>query len=300
MPMSKRLISIIGPTATGKSDLAVFLAEQFNGEVISADSRQVFRGLDIGSGKITEEEKHGIPHHLLDVEDVRNEFTVSHFAKAAREAIEDIQSRGKLPILCGGSGFWVDTVTRGLVIPQVPPNESLRKELHARTNDELYKLLLEKDPVRAATIDRHNPLRLVRALEIAGALGSVPDKTYIAPPYPVLTIGISAPKETIDERIARRLDARIKEGMIDEVRKLMDAGVPAKRLFALGLEYRHVSMYIEGKYESERAMRDALLIDIIHFAKRQMTWFKRHKDIEWIAIKDFQKAKEIVSNWLKN
>ncbi|HXK38025.1 MAG TPA: tRNA (adenosine(37)-N6)-dimethylallyltransferase MiaA [Candidatus Paceibacterota bacterium] len=298
MSATPHLVSIIGPTATGKSDLAVFLAEQFNGEVVSADSRQVFKGLDIGSGKITPEEMHSIPHHLLDVEDVRNEFTVAHFAKAARAAIVDIQSRGKLPILCGGSGFWVDTVTRGLVIPQVPPNETLRKVLHSKTNDALYNLLLEKDPVRAATIDRHNPQRLVRALEIANALGSVPDKTYIAPPYPVLTIGITASKEIIDERIARRLDARIKEGMIDEVRKLMDAGVPSSRLYALGLEYRHVSMYLDGKYLSEKAMRDALLMDIVHFAKRQMTWFKRHKDIVWIGIKEFDKAQSAVAEWL--
>jgi tRNA dimethylallyltransferase len=299
MTTERRLISIIGPTATGKSDLAVFLAEQFSGEVISADSRQVFKGLDIGSGKITKEDMHGIPHHLLDVEDVRNEFTVSHFAAAARDAIEDIQSRGKIPILCGGSGFWVDTVTRGLVIPEVPPNDDLRASLHTKSNEELYRLLLEKDPVRAATIDRHNPLRLVRALEIASALGPVPDKTYIAPPYPVLTIGITAPKEGIDARIAKRLDARIQEGMIAEVKKLLDDGVPAKRLFALGLEYRHVSMYLEGKYETEKEMRDALLMDIIHFAKRQMTWFKRHADIKWIGIKEFAKAKEITDKWLE-
>lgn len=299
MSDTRHLVSIIGPTATGKSDLAVFLAERFGGEVISADSRQVFKGLDIGSGKITKAEMHGIPHHLLDVEDVRNEFTVAHFAKAARSAIVDIQSRGKLPILCGGSGFWVDTVTRGLVIPQVPPNEALRKELHAKTNDELYDLLLQKDPVRAATIDRHNPLRLVRALEIAMALGSVPDKTYVAPPYPVLTIGISASKEVIDERIAKRLDARLALGMIDEVRGLLDQGVPPKRLFALGLEYRHVSMYIKGAYATEKEMRDALLMDIIHFAKRQMTWFKRHKDIEWIGIGEFDKAATITAAWLK-
>jgi tRNA dimethylallyltransferase len=159
-------------------------------------------------------------------------------------------------------------------------------------------MLLEKDPVRAATIDRHNPLRLVRALEIASALGSVPDKTYVAPPYPVLTIGITAPKDVIDERIARRLDARIKEGMLEEVRGLMKSGVPSSRLYALGLEYRHVSMFIDGKYPSEKAMRDALLMDIIHFAKRQMTWFKRHKDIQWIGIKEFNKAKIIVTNWL--
>lgn len=299
MSRMNRLISIIGPTATGKSDLAVFLAEQFNGEIISADSRQVFRGLDIGSGKITKEEMHNIPHHLLDVEDVRNEFTVSHFADAARKAIIDIQSRGKLPILCGGSGFWVDTVTRGLVIPQVPPNEKLREELHAKSNDELYRMLLAKDPVRAATIDQHNPLRLVRALEIATALGAVPDKTYVAPPYPVLTIGIIAPKEVIDERIGRRLDARIKTGMLAEVKKLLDDGVPPNRLFALGLEYRHVSMFLLGKYATENEMRDALRMDIIHFARRQMTWFKRHKDIEWIGIGEYEKARAITENWLK-
>ncbi len=298
MTDSRHLISIIGPTATGKSDLAVFLALALDGEIISADSRQVFKGLDIGSGKITNAEMQGIPHHLIDVEDVRNEFTVSHFAEMARKEISDIQARGKLPILCGGSGFWVDTVTRGLVIPEVAPDEALRAKLYAHSNEELFKILQEKDPVRAATIDRQNPLRLVRAIEIASALGSVPDKTYIAPPYPVLTIGITADKEIIDARIAKRLDERLASGMIEEVRKLLADGVPAKRLYALGLEYRHVTMLLEGDYDSEEEMRDALYMDIVHFAKRQMTWFKKHKDIAWIGVGEKERALSIAKEWL--
>lgn len=297
--MDKALISVVGPTATGKSDLAVFLAENFNGEVISADSRQVFKGLDIGSGKITTEEMMGIPHHLLDIEDVRNEYTVSHFKKDAEAAILDISNRNKTPIMCGGTGFWVDTVTRGLIIPEVPPNENLRKELEKKSADELFEILNNKDKRRAAEIDRHNPYRLIRALEIIEALGSVPEKTYINPPYNLCTIGITAEKEVIDARILKRLDMRIEGGMINEIDSLLKDGVPAERLISLGLEYRHVTLYLTGKYNSEKEMRDALYMDIVHFAKRQMTWFKRHKDIHWISIGEYEKAKEIVEKHYK-
>lgn len=298
--MNQPLISIVGPTATGKSDLAVSIAESFNGEIISADSRQVFKGLDIGSGKITPAEMHGIPHHLLDIEDVRNEYTVSHFAKDARSHIVDILNRNKLPIICGGTGFWVDTVTRGLEIPEVPPNNALRAQLSLKTNDELFNELRSKDPRRAQEIDRHNPYRLIRALEIIEALGAVPAKTYKETPFQLLTIGISAPKEVIDARIAKRLDMRLEAGMIEEIKGLLDSGVPPERLIALGLEYRHVTLFLQGKYANKESMREALYFDIVHFAKRQMTWFKRHKDIRWITIGEYEKAKNIVSTWLKS
>ncbi len=296
--MNKPLLSIVGPTATGKSDMAVYIAKHFNGEIISADSRQVYKGLDIGSGKITKDEMQGISHYLLDVADVRDEFTVSHFKINAENALTDIESRNKLPIICGGTGFWVDTLTRGLEIPKVEPNPEFRKSLENKSNEELFEMLEAKDKRRAAEIDRHNPYRLIRALEIIETLGSVPEKTYLDTGYNLCTIGINAPKDIIDARIAKRLDQRLENGMIDEIKGLLDSGVPSERLIALGLEYRHVTMYLIGGYKTVKEMRDALYMDIIHFAKRQMTWFKRHQDIKWVDAGDFDSACKIVEEWL--
>jgi tRNA dimethylallyltransferase len=296
--MNNNLLSIVGPTATGKSDMAVYLAEKFVGEIISADSRQVYKGLDIGTGKITKDEMHEIKHYLLDVSDVRDEYTVSHFKKDGLISIDVIRDHNKLPIVCGGTGFWVDTLTRGLMIPEVPPNIELRKSLEYKSNDELFEILKTKDERRAEEIDRHNPYRLIRALEIINALGYVPEKTYESD-YNLCTIGITATKEIIDARIAKRLDARLSMGMIDEIKGILDSGVPKERLIALGLEYRHVTMYLNGDYKSEKDMRNALYMDIVHFAKRQMTWFKKNKDIHWIDIGDFEKAEEIVKEFLR-
>ncbi len=297
--MNKPLISIVGPTATGKSDLAVFLAKNLNGEIISADSRQVYKGLDIGSGKITKEEMSDIPHHLIDIEDVNNEYTVSHFKKDALAAIEDILSRNRIPIICGGTGFWVDTVTRGLEIPEVPQNKDLRDKLSKLNNEILYKMLVGKDPIRAQDIDKHNPYRLIRALEIIEALGKVPEKTYKNPPYNLCTIGITSTKEELENRISKRLDARFDIGMIDEIKRILDSGVLPSRLISLGLEYRHITQYIIGEYKTFEEMREKLYFDIVHFSKRQMTWFKRHKDISWIDVGEKVKALEIIKNHYK-
>lgn len=293
----KKVLSIVGQTATGKSDLAVFLAESFDGEVISADSRQVYTGLNIGSGKISKEEMHKVRHHLLDVSDVRNEYTVSHFKKDATTAIDDIERRQCLPILCGGSGFWVDTVSRGLMIPNVPPNPALRIELGAKSATELFSILMSLDPRRAGEIDQHNPFRLIRAIEIATALGQVPEKIFNSP-YDLFTIGITAQKDIIDKRIQERLDSRLKAGMIDEVKNMLIDGVTPERLISLGLEYRHITLFLTGQYANEEEMRRMLLSDIIHFSKRQMTWFKRHEDITWINIGEWEQAKKLVSKWL--
>jgi tRNA dimethylallyltransferase len=296
MVIMNKLLSIVGPTATGKSDLAVFLAEAFGGEVVSADSRQVYRGLDIGSGKISKEEMRGIPHHLLDVSDVRDEYTVSHYKKDSSAIIETIHRKQELPVLCGGSGFWVDTVSRGLQIPNVPPNFQLRTELSTKTPQELFVILTSLDSRRASEIDQNNPYRLIRAIEIATALGQVPPKVFSSP-YDLFTVGITDTKDVLDARIAKRLDARIDAGMIDEVRNLLIDGVAPERLIALGLEYRHITLFLTQQYETVETMRSTLLSDIVHFAKRQMTWFKRHEDIHWIRPGEWENAKKLVTSW---
>lgn len=195
--MSKpKIIAIVGPTASGKTALSIFLAKAHDGEVISADSRQVYRGLDLGTGKVTAEEMNGIPHHLLDVADPKERFSVSDFQKLGRAAIEDILSRGKLPIICGGTGLYVDTLLNNTALPEVPPNEELRKELEQLPTEKLFTRLEGLDPERAADIDRHNPVRLVRAIEVAEALGKVP-KAKTSDEYEVLKIGLLPPDEVL-------------------------------------------------------------------------------------------------------
>ena len=180
------IIAILGKTATGKSDLAVLLAKKWDGEVISADSRQIYRGLDLGTGKITKREMKGIPHHLLDIADSKKQFSVSEYKNLADKTIGEIISRGKLPIICGGTGLYIDAVLKNIVVPEVPPNKKLRKELEKKTVPQLFVILKKLDSRRAKEIDANNPRRLIRAIEIATALGSIPLLEVSPPKFNVL------------------------------------------------------------------------------------------------------------------
>jgi tRNA dimethylallyltransferase len=298
MPKEKtKIISIVGPTASGKSDLAVKLAKQFRGEVISADSRQVYKGLNIGSGKITKKEMLGTPHHLLDVSLPKKVFTVSDYKKLADQKINEIISRGNIPIICGGTGFYIDAVTKNLILPDVPPNKALRLKLDNLSLEQLQKMLLELDFKRFKTIDLNNKVRLIRAIEIAKEIGSVP-KIKTKPIYNVLTIGILWEPEILRKRINTRLAERIKKGMISEVKRLHENGLSWKRMEALGLEYRYVSLYLQKKISKEE-MIEKLQNEIWHYAKRQMTWFQRDKDIFWTEPKNIKKIKEKVKKFLR-
>ena len=289
-----KIITVIGPTSSGKSDLAVHIAKQFNGEVISADSRQVYRGLDIGSGKITKEEMEGIPHHLLDVEDPKNVFTVANFKELAEQKIEEIISRDKVPIIAGGTGFYIDALIHNMSIPEVPPNEKLRENLEKKSIDELLKELEEKDPDRAETVDRSNKPRLIRALEIVEVLGKVPQlKTNKR--YDVLQIGIKT--DALREKIHNRLLRRIDEGMIEEIENLHKSGLTYERMEQLGLEYRYVSRFLQGKI-TKGEMIEELEIKITQFAKRQMTWFKRDESTKWFYFEETNKIDQELSNFL--
>jgi tRNA dimethylallyltransferase len=190
-----KMVVIVGPTSSGKSDLAVALAKKFNGEVISADSRQVYKGLNIGTGKITKKEMRGVKHHLLDVADPRKQFTVSDFLDLTNKTIVQIVKSGKLPIVCGGTGFYIDALLGEKQIPEVPPNPKLRKQLENKTTKELFKMLQKLDPERAKNIDAQNPRRLVRAIEIAKKLGKVPEYREPDFKYDVLKIGIAPLKK---------------------------------------------------------------------------------------------------------
>jgi len=278
------LIVILGPTASGKSDLAVELALRHGAEIVSADSRQVYRGLDIGSGKITKKETKGVPHHLLDVASPRRIFTASDYGRLARKAVDDILRRGKPAIVCGGTGFYIDALLYEDSVAPVPPDPEIRKKLERLSTEALTKKLAELDPDRFASIDRKNRVRLIRALEIVIATGKPVPKLKRRSRYNALKIGLSYPMEKLDERIRIRLDKRLRSGMIDEVKRLHEKGLSWKRLHELGLEYRYVSLYLREKL-SYREMRDELLKAIRQYARRQMTWFKKDKMIEWIKNK---------------
>src|SRR3989344_1253279 len=277
----QKIVVILGPTATGNSDLAVKLAKRFNGEIISADSRQVYKGLDIGTGKITRAEMRGVPHHLLDVINPRRQFSVSQYEQSANKMIEKILFRGKLPIVCGGTGFYIQTITEGLALPPVPPNEKLRKQLANKTTLQLFTILRKLDPARAAAIDSNNPRRLVRAIEIAKNVGGI-SALKKNPKYKSIKIGLSLSHEKLKSRIRARLKKRIETGMIAEARKLHAKSLSWKRMEELGLEYRYLSRYLRRQI-SKDGMTHLLEKEIWRYAKRQMTWFKRDKEIKWFV-----------------
>jgi len=290
-----KLIVILGPTASGKSDLAIEIAKKFNGEVISADSRQVYKGMDIGTGKITKKEMQGVKHYLLDVISPKTRFTVAQYQKKANKAIEKIISKGKLPILCGGTGLYIESVVDNIVIPKVKPDWKLRKKLEKQSAEELFKELKKLDSKRAKNIDKHNKRRLIRAIEIILKTKRPIPKLKKNQLYGTLIIGIKINKEELKKRIKKRLDKRLKQGMIKEVEKLHKSGVSYKKLEEFGLEYRYVAYYLQKKINRQE-MIEKLQKKIEHYSQRQMTWFKRDKRIVWIKNK---KIFNLVKQFLK-
>ncbi len=243
MPKPK-IIVILGQTATGKSYLAVKIAKIFNGEVVSADSRQVYKGIDIGTGKITKKEMRGVPHHLLDITSLKHSFTVVQYKKLAEKKMKEIVARGKVPILCGGTGFYIDAVTKGIVLPEVLPNLKLRKILGNKSAPKLFKILKKLDKNRSKNIDSKNKVRLIRAIEVAKALGKVPPFTAVKPLYEFVKIGIRVPEETLKRKINLRLRKRIRGGMAIELHELHKKGVPWRRFMELGFDQKYVALYL--------------------------------------------------------
>jgi tRNA dimethylallyltransferase len=271
-----KVVAVVGPTASGKSALGVKIAKERGGEVISVDSRQVYKGLDIGTGKVTKREMRGVPHHLLDVMSPKKTMSAHDFALRAERAINDIHTRGKLPILVGGTGFWLDALIYDGALPDIAPNQALRKKLEKKSSDELYALLEKKDSDRAAEMDPKNKRRLIRSLEIADALGRVP-KQKRKLRYSIEVVMISLPKEELRKRIHDRLHARMKRGMIAEAKRLHQQGLSWRRMEELGLEYRYLARYLQGKVSKER-MLEELEAKIWQYAKRQMRWFAKNSN----------------------
>ncbi len=337
-----KIVVILGPTASGKSDLAVKLAkklalskiEGFNGaEIISADSRQVYRGMDIGTGKIAGKLKklslrakrsnpefcaknlrlprslrslaktsvfisEGIIHYLIDIVSPKTDYNVAKFKKAVDKIIPEILGRGKVPIICGGTGFWIKAIVDNIKFPKVKPNLKLRKRLAKLPVEKIFLMLQKLDPDRAKTIDKYNKVRLIRAIEVAKVLGKVPSlnqKSRIKN-QKYLQIGIDIPKEELHKRIKKRLDKRFKQGMIKEVCNLhYQDKISWQRLDNFGLEYRWIARFLQGKI-TEQETKEKLYQDIKNYARRQMTWFRKDKRIKWL--KNYQEIEREVKGFL--
>ena len=279
-----KLIVIAGPTASGKSDLAVKIALYFkNADIISADSRQVYKGMNIGTGKITKREMKGVPHRLLDVVSPKKTFTVAHYQKLARKEIVRIWKKNKIPIVCGGTGLYIRAAVDGMVFPEVKPNPALRARLEKIPAEELFTLLKKKDPARAGTIDSKNPRRLIRALEIVEAIGKVPEPSLSPLDTDILFIGVKKEKRELERLIKIRLERRLRAGMLKEIVRLHKNGVSWKRMEELGLEYRYAARFLKGKI-TKAEFKEVLTKEIIAYDKRQMTWFKRDSRIVWVTM----------------
>jgi len=306
-----KVIVILGTTATGKSDLAVKIAKKMNGEIISADSRQVYKGLDIGTGKVFRDKKisksyklkainylhKGIPHHLIDVANPKRKFTVAEYQKKAIYAMAEIVKKGKTPIICGGTGFYIYAITKGTIFPQVPPNIKLRKLLEKKSVSELLKMLEKLDKKRAKDIkdknEINNKVRLIRAIEIAKALNKVPKITQGNPVYEFIKIGLYLPQEKLKKKIEKRVKKMFADGLLNEIKKLKkparrgESGVSQKRLSELGFEYNNPTY--------ERVVKES-----VKYAKRQMTWFKRDKEIKWFDASTKNLEKSVLSKLKKD
>ena len=273
-----KLIAVVGTNASGKSGLGVSLAERFGGEVISADSRQVYRGLDLGSGKIAPEETRGVPHHLIDVCDPGEFFSMHDFQRLAYDAIDRVLGRGRLPFMVGGTGLYVASVTEGYVMSDNPPDLAYRAHLETFSTPELYDMLTKAVP--DTDVERNNRNRVMRLLEKLHAGDDHVPRSR--PRYDCLKLGVTWDRETLRARIDERLERRLGQGMVEEVRGLLDAGVSAEFLYKLGLEYRFISRYLLGDIPRYEDMVEQLGTAIKQFAKRQMTWFRRDPDIHWL------------------
>jgi tRNA dimethylallyltransferase len=295
-----KAVVIVGPTATGKSNLAVRIAKKINGEIISADSRQVYKGLDIGSGKITKKEMGGVKHYLLDVISPKKIYSAANFLSDAESAIKKIVSNNKIPIIVGGTGFYIDILLGRESISETPPNMNLRKRLLNKSSAELYTILSASDPKRAKAMnnsDKNNPRRLIRAIEIARSN----KKTNIRAQIPIepIYLGLKTDLNDLKKRIHLRLVKRIRSGMINEAKKIHKSGVTLKRMEDLGLEYRYLAKLLKEEI-TKNELIETLDREILKYAKRQITWFKRNKTINWFNIKESRQAIMLAGQFAKS
>jgi tRNA dimethylallyltransferase len=287
----EKIIIIIGPTASGKSELAVRLAKKYNGEIVSADSRQIYQGLNLGTGKVEGRWSSkgalrrflykNIRHHCIDIVNPKKQVSAAQFQRLATRAIKDILKRKKLPIICGGTAHWVDAVAYRQKFPQVKPNPQLRAELEKKSTAQLFKQLKKLDPERAKTIDPKNPRRLVRAMEIILTTGRSVPQLKQSSPYDSVWIGLQPDWKTLNKKIEQRLKQWLKNGLLHEIETLHKQGLSWQRIEDFGLDYTFGALYLQDKI-SYNEMLEKSTTSIKRYAKRQMTWWKRNQEINWI------------------
>lgn len=304
--MKQPLIVLTGPTAVGKTSLSISLAKAVNGEIISADSMQVYKKMDIGSAKIRSEEMQGIPHYLVDVLEPEEEFHIVKFQQMAKKAMEDIYSRGKIPILVGGTGFYIQAVTKDIDFTEAQQENDYRKELEAlaeeKGGEHLHEMLRKVDPVSADTIHAHNVKRVIRALEFYHQNGSPisahnEEQKQHESPYNLAYFVLNMPRELLYERIDLRVDQMMKEGLLEEVSRLKEEGCHRGMVSMQGLGYKEILAYLDGEYPLEEAVR-VLKRDTRHFAKRQLTWFRREQELTWVNKDQFSYQEDQILDYM--
>ena len=279
MENKTNIIAVVGPTASGKSALAVEVAKLFGGEILSCDSMQVYRGMDIGTAKVTEEEKQGVPHHLIDIADPTENFSCADYAKDAKKVIGEVSSRGKIPVFCGGTGLYLESAVRIDSFSAAPADPELRKNLESRDPGELYRLLSETDPEAAMKTHANNVKRVVRALEIY--------MLTIVPSFSARVLKIFLDfndRSILYDRIDRRAEEMFGKGLVEEVRGL-DSEAFRSSTASDGIGYKEVLMYLDGKITLEEAV-EAVKKASRNYAKRQLTWFRRNENIKWLDIQN--------------
>ncbi len=295
----KPLIAVLGPTASGKTALSIEIAKKFNGEVISADSRQIYKYMDIGTAKVTKTEMQGIKHHLLDVVDPKEEFTLSDFKRHAIKAINEIHSRQKTPILCGGTGLYFSSVIQNYQIPRIPPQLDLRQELttfyEQNGAEALHNLLKEKDPTSAEKIHPNNVRYVIRALEINMGVGQKKHENKGEKLFEVFKVGIEWPRDILYGRINRRVHEQLDSGLINEVKTLLMRGYNEKLPSMTSLGYPELIEYIKGEVSLEQATEN-IQKNTRNYCKRQLTWFRRESDLNWIAGEEVKKYLTLQKN----
>lgn len=295
----KKLVTIVGTNASGKSSLGVELARYFDGEIISADSRQVYRGLDIGTGKLTDEEMSGVPHHLIDIADVGDRYSVADFQTQAYKICDSLIEAGRLPFIVGGTGLYVRSVVEGYQLLAIPPNWGRRDELESLAGDELWSYLRHLDKEAADRIAKNNKRRLVRAIEILERGGTLSDTFNNVPRYTVLQLGVTWPLDVLRSRIDKRLRDRLDVGMVDEVRVLLSKGISYEELDSLGLEYRYIARLVRGEYEDEDELFENLRRAIYQFSRQQLMWFRRDTNTHWLDTSEdyIAEARQLIENF---
>jgi tRNA dimethylallyltransferase len=300
LPPKEKLVVIVGPTAVGKTELSLELAEQFDGEIISGDSMQVYRGMDIGTAKATPEERARVPHHLIDIIDPDEEYSVALFQEAATRLITEINARGKLPFIVGGTGLYIESVTHRFQFAQAEQDPELRSRLQRLAETEgveaLHRRLAAIDPLTAERLHPNDVKRVIRALEIYELTGTkMSDFQHRAQqsPYDLLMIGLTMDRQVLYERINQRVDKMLEAGLVEEVRRLLDQGYGSALTSMQGLGYKELIPYLYGEITLEKAVND-IKQRTRHFAKRQLSWFRRMSEVQWFDLTDPAERPKIV------